>query len=764
MADTITRIQPSDLISDSMVKINRNFEIILNRDDVTESKLNQWTENIKNKLADIRNENGIISSTILNNVQKLENKIDNLTNLDDITKEVENAINNATLDVEGLINDKADELIFSKLDDYVKTSTLNKRLEGYVKSTTNFNIDSSGNVAVKATSLQIKKSEGSGVWVDISDEAKLADFVKTHQNNVSGGSGSTGGTGSSIDASSIFAKANEANSGITLNADKILINSGHNLTVQSGGKITSTNFNIDSSGAVSIAAGGLKIKGRNNDWFDIGNEAALEKFVKDHQDTVSGGSGSTGGTDGSINADKILIDANHTLTVPSGGKINVQSGGKITSSGFSINEDGTVRLKATSLYIRSSAGDFMDISDEAKLSEFVKTHQDTVVSGTTIEGDLRLSNDMLIRDSNNKINTGIYGSNKDENDGIRIFVKPQDLISPSTKQKLIRVGYTGSSSDPTLIFVRYPSLDKGSENKYAWVYDEGSKGRTISSYCEDGYENLNKNIIIYTTSPDAKVNSELLEITILNGVEPDFTLREGLHYNIEEVSKYGIVGESELRIYNDGRLYARNVQFGGISDEYNCKSLIVSPHSIRMRGDMVVSPIGSDTKHASYSGEEIQFTNLDYNFNSEFNCECLRFGSRLASDLTDNKAIIDGQGGRIYVQHMYHMPNISLSSVETVYVSNQMTELRKKTQSDSVTVILPKNKKMKDAGENYYLFNVCHAKDIILQCDSYMNIISCVNGVEQITSNSYNQLTYSDYPSVIHVYWCGTQWTSYKIS
>ena len=177
MTDTITKIQPSDLISDSMVKINRNFEIISNRDDVTESKLNQWTENIENKLADIRNENGIISSTILNNVQKLENKIDNLTNLDDITKEVENAINNATIDVEGLINDKADELIFSKLDDYVKTSTLNKRLEGYVKSTANFNIDSSGNVAVKATSLQIKKSEGSGKWVDISDEAKLTAFI-----------------------------------------------------------------------------------------------------------------------------------------------------------------------------------------------------------------------------------------------------------------------------------------------------------------------------------------------------------------------------------------------------------------------------------------------------------------------------------------------------------------------------------------------------------------------------------------------------------
>ena len=135
MTDTIIKIQPSDLISDSMVKINRNFEIISAKPDVIESKLNQWTENIENQLADIRNENGIISSTLLNNVQKLENKINNLTDLDGITKEVQNIIYNATIDVENLINDKADEAISSKLGDYVKTSTLNERLDGYVAST-----------------------------------------------------------------------------------------------------------------------------------------------------------------------------------------------------------------------------------------------------------------------------------------------------------------------------------------------------------------------------------------------------------------------------------------------------------------------------------------------------------------------------------------------------------------------------------------------------------------------------------------------------
>ena len=181
MTDTIIKIQPSDLISDSMVKINHNFEIISNRDDVVESKLNQWAKNIEDKLADIRNENGIISNTILNNVQNLENKINNLTGLDGITKEVQNAINNATIDAESLINDKVGEAISSKLGDYVKTSTLNERLDGYIKSTTNFNIDSSGNVTVKgaieATSLKIKKSEGSGDWLDISDEAKLTAFI-----------------------------------------------------------------------------------------------------------------------------------------------------------------------------------------------------------------------------------------------------------------------------------------------------------------------------------------------------------------------------------------------------------------------------------------------------------------------------------------------------------------------------------------------------------------------------------------------------------
>ena len=161
MADTITKIYPSDLISDSMVKINRNFDIILNRDDVTESKLNQWTENIENKLADIRNENGIISNTLLNNVQTLENRINNIINLDGITKEVQNIINNASVEVENLINDKAGEAISLRLSDYVKTSTLNGILKSFktpierIEIFGEYNIDGSDHHTIVTTTSDI---------------------------------------------------------------------------------------------------------------------------------------------------------------------------------------------------------------------------------------------------------------------------------------------------------------------------------------------------------------------------------------------------------------------------------------------------------------------------------------------------------------------------------------------------------------------------------------------------------------------------------
>lgn len=451
MADTITKIQPSDLISDSMVKINRNFEIISNRDDVTESKLNEWAKNIENKLADIRNENGIISNTLLNNVQKLENKINNLTDLDGITKEVQNIINNVTIDVENLINDKTNEAISSKLGDYVKTSTLNERLDGYVASTAfdTYRSDSSKSFAqssrIVANSKFLKLPNGdvdclvriSGEITEFksvedyfkiglsaadkaailgdktfdSDDKALEDpdviakligvCEKTFKTVVSEmstisqevGDGfaessiiSTVNKNGKAIVSSIFVAANDKGSGITLNADNILINDEHNLNVQSGG-----NINIQSGGNINIENGGdFKIK-----------------------------------TGGNIN-------------VQSGGNFKINSGGKfqITSDNFNIDSNGNVTVKgaieATSLTITSGSSaettlkSFIEgVGTEKHWGNAAEPYTDgwltNAFSKTAISGGLALTGNIFAADSNGNVTAGMMGGNVENKNDVRFF-------------------------------------------------------------------------------------------------------------------------------------------------------------------------------------------------------------------------------------------------------------------------------------------------------------------------------------------------------
>ena len=427
MADTITKIQPSDLISDSMSKINRNFEIISNRDDVTESKLNQWTENIEHKLADIRNENGIISSTILNNVQKLENKIDNLTDLDGITKEVQNAIDNATIDVENLINDKADEAISSKLGDYVKTSTLNERLDGYVASTAfdTYRSDSSKSFAqssrIVANSKFLKLPNGNDdCLVRIGGEITTFESVEDYFKSLSPSEKTV------ILGDKTFSSDDEALEDPDVVAKLIEVCEQTFKTIISEMSVISQSVgpgNVENTIIATVRGG------------ETGKDITASIFTKANEK----------GSSIALNADHINIEGEHALTVKSGGNINVQSGGKfqVASNNFNIDEKGNVSVKgeieAKSLKITGSDGSMVDISDEAKLANFVKGHQDdkwlkdALNNGTTtIDGGLVLSNAILTKDSDDNITAGMIGSNNTEND-IRFFAGTNAEIQDMSK-------------------------------------------------------------------------------------------------------------------------------------------------------------------------------------------------------------------------------------------------------------------------------------------------------------------------------------------
>ena len=414
MKDTITKIQPSDLISDSMVKINRNFEIISNRDDVTESKLNQWAERIENQLADIRNDNGIISNTLLNNVQKLENKINNITNLDGIAKEVQNIVNNASTDVEKLINDKAGEAISSRLGDYVKTSTLNKTLGGYVSSTAfdTYRSDSSKSSAqssrIVANSKFLKLPNGDiDCLVRISGEITEFKSVEDYFKSLSASEKAT------ILGDKTFSSDDKALEDPDVVAKLIEVCEQTFKTVISEMSVISQNVgpgNVENTIIATVKNG------------KTGKDITASIFTKANKD----------GSEIALNADHINIDGKHALTVKSGGNINIESGGKfqVKSGNFNIDEKGTVTVKgaieAKSLKITGSDGSMVDISDETKLANFVKGHQDdkwlkdALNGGTTIDGGLVLSNAILTKDSGDNITAGMIGSNNTEND-IRFF-------------------------------------------------------------------------------------------------------------------------------------------------------------------------------------------------------------------------------------------------------------------------------------------------------------------------------------------------------
>lgn len=415
MKDTITKIQPSDLISDSMVKINRNFEIISIRDNVTESKLNQWAKRIENQLADIRNDNGIISNTLLNNVQKLENKIDNVTNLDGIAKEVQNIVNNASTDVEKLINDKAGEAISSRLGDYVKTSTLNKTLGGYVSSTAfdTYRSDSSKSSAqssrIVANSKFLKLPNGDiDCLVRISGEITEFKSVEDYFKSLSASEKAT------ILGDKTFSSDDKALEDPDVIAKLIEVCEKTFKTVISEMSVISQSVgpgNVENT-IIATVNGGEK-----------GKDITASIFTKANKD----------GSVIALNADHINIEGDHALTVKSGGNINIQSGGKfqVNSGNFNIDKDGKVTVKgaieATSLTIQESGKsnsikDFVkSVGNDMNWGNLPEWMDNAIKDGsTTITGGLVLTGNILAKDSGNNITAGMIGSNNTEND-IRFF-------------------------------------------------------------------------------------------------------------------------------------------------------------------------------------------------------------------------------------------------------------------------------------------------------------------------------------------------------
>lgn len=460
MTDTIIKIQPSDLISDSMLKINHNFEIISNRDDVTESKLNQWVENIENQLADIRNDNGIISDTLLNNVQKLENKINNITNLDGITKEVQNIINNATTDVENLINDKAGEAISSRLGDYVKTSTLNKTLGEYVSSTAfdTYRSDSSKSSAqssrIVANSKFLKlDNDGVECLVRISGEITEFKSVEDYFKSLSAsektailGDKTFSSDDKALEDPDVIAKLIE----VCERTFKTVISEMSVISQTVGpGNVENTIISTVKNGKTGKDITASIFTKANEKGSLIALNADHINIEGEHALTVKSGGNigvQSGGNINIENGGNFKIKTGGNISVQNGGNISVQSGGNFTinskakfqieSDNFNIGSDGRVTVKgaieATSLTITSGSSaettlkSFIEgVGTEKHWGDTTEPYADgwltNAFSKTAISGGLALTGNIFAADSNGNVTAGMMGGNVENKNDIRFF-------------------------------------------------------------------------------------------------------------------------------------------------------------------------------------------------------------------------------------------------------------------------------------------------------------------------------------------------------
>lgn len=117
-------LKGTDLISESMNKINENFRILKERDDMDDYKWSSYVESITKELENLKKSINEKNSEISNNLTNMDSKINNIPTVTNIKTQVEQAILNAEDTLANVIQSRAGQYVEEKMGDYAKTSTV----------------------------------------------------------------------------------------------------------------------------------------------------------------------------------------------------------------------------------------------------------------------------------------------------------------------------------------------------------------------------------------------------------------------------------------------------------------------------------------------------------------------------------------------------------------------------------------------------------------------------------------------------------------
>lgn len=309
---SLVTLYPDDIISDSMHKINYNFEVLASKDDVSEQKINWLRDKYNQMFDDLLKRVLENDDNLANAIDTLNDKLDHIQPMFDVEDLINDAIANATIDLQRFITEtEFQNGLNQALGNYVRSIDMEAILAGkdYITSAafdemmadaTTGNAYAQRMVANAEFYKEYNASRGKDCFVyqtteAVSNYSTLEEYYVAVQNEVDPNRKGMDDEGvlnalirkaeqtfmviykqlslikqsvtnseASIDimaainstdgdriVAAIFAKATELGSFLELYADEIVANAEHKLLLQTDAfEIRTTNFKVSPSGNV----------------------------------------------------------------------------------------------------------------------------------------------------------------------------------------------------------------------------------------------------------------------------------------------------------------------------------------------------------------------------------------------------------------------------------------------------------------------------------------------------------------------------------
>ena len=120
----IKRLEPSDIISESMHKINYNFDLLQNRDDVDEYKYLNEFKRINDRLDEIQRNSDARDVDLANGLISLNDKMEGTSSTLDIQDAINSAIASANQSLRSFIVSTVGQQVEAAIGDYATTSSV----------------------------------------------------------------------------------------------------------------------------------------------------------------------------------------------------------------------------------------------------------------------------------------------------------------------------------------------------------------------------------------------------------------------------------------------------------------------------------------------------------------------------------------------------------------------------------------------------------------------------------------------------------------